>query len=72
MQHGIGDGPPAYVVEVVHAAFERGTGDGRAQAGLGRHLTAVPAQGPVPHRRVDALTSLGQGGSNIGKVKKRG
>ncbi|GID30110.1 hypothetical protein Abr02nite_50930 [Paractinoplanes brasiliensis] len=54
----------------MNAALERGTGHGRAQARLGRHLTAVPAQSPVPHRRVDALTGLGQGGSDVGEIKK--
>lgn len=67
----VGDGPAAYLFEVVDIAFEGRARDGGAQARLGRDLTAVAAQCAVPHRGVDGVTGFREGGRDVGEIEQR-
>jgi hypothetical protein len=42
----------------------------RAQAGLGRDLTTVPAQSAMPQGGVDAFPRGGERGRDVGEVQK--
>ena len=71
LQDRVGHRSRAYLLQVVPRALQRRAGHRGAQAGLGRDRTAVPAQGAMPQRGVDASARLVEGGRDVGEVEQR-